>query len=78
MAFPLFPAKGATHTEFGEEYFFNGVSWSKGFVKQVNGVDCIFDSVAPTAPVEGLLFFDYTTNQLKKHVSGSWTLVTNV
>lgn len=78
MAFPLTPTKGMVHTEFGETFFYNGISWSKGFVKQVNGVDCVFDSSEPTSPEEGLLFFDYRTNQIKKYVSGSWTLLTNV
>ena len=78
MAFPTNPNKGDVHTEFGETYFFNSISWSKGFAKQINGVDCVFDHVAPTSPVEGLLFYNYSTNQLRRYTSGSWIVVTSL
>lgn len=78
MAFPTSPIKGQTHTEYGESYFFNGVAWSKGFVKTMDFGDCVFDSTAPSSPEEGLYFFDYTTNQLKRYTSGVWSIVTGV
>lgn len=78
MAFPTSPTKGQTHTEYGEVYFFNGISWSKGVAKTLPFGDCIFDSAEPTNPFEGLHFFNYTNNELKKYESGSWTLVANV
>lgn len=65
MIFPSNPSVGDTFEVFGNLYFYNGISWSAGFIKQTGGKLIIGSPSQPTTHTAGDLWLDPATKVIK-------------
>lgn len=78
MAFPSNPARGDVHSEFGNSYTYNGISWVEGWAVKYSGTDIIADNVEPTNATTGTQWLDMTTNQIKQYDGSTWNVIGSI
>jgi hypothetical protein len=79
--FPSSPSLGQFYAQDGVVYTWDGLRWTAGWgVSNLNSVskDIVSSTIAPATSVEGTLWLNPTTNEVRRLTSGSWQIIGNI
>jgi hypothetical protein len=74
MAFPTSPIVGQVHSEYGNSYYYDGVTWIVGWAKPILTTHVVATGVTP-ATAAPLMWIDTKTRKLYKQENNEWVFI---